>query len=173
MTKKHCMIDLETLDILPTAAILSIGAVIFKLDGSPLTERFYVNVDPGDAKAQGCTISKDTVKWWSEQPKEIMEAFKTPKPIGLKSALEQLFDFYKKTGSQMVWSHGASFDLPIISYAARRVQLKEPWEYWQQMCNRTVLAMIDSPLPKKRESPHNALDDAKTQAEHIMSLFNK
>ncbi len=42
---KHCMIDLETLDVKPTAVILSIGAVVFDPENNKREiDTFYVNI---------------------------------------------------------------------------------------------------------------------------------
>lgn len=169
----HCMVDIETLDTASTAVILSIGACTFDLKGLGVMQQFYVNVDPADAKAHGCTISKDTLEFWSKQSKEVRAAFKAPAPVPLKEALEGFFQFYKDSKAQTVWCHGATFDVPVIGHAADKVGLTAPYKYWDVMCNRTVLTMLDSKLPKGRVDHHNALGDAVAQAQYIISLFDK
>jgi len=172
LRKKHLMVDIETADTLPSAAIMSIGACIFHLDGLGVQEKFYVNVDAADGKRLGCTVGKDTMKFWSEQSKEVIRSLHVPSPVPVKDALEQFFQFYKDTGAEMIWAHGAAFDLPIIDFSANKVGLKPPYAYRHVMCNRTVMSMLDSAVPKGNDA-HNALADAVYQAQHLISLFEK
>jgi len=56
----HVMIDLETLDVLPTATILTIGAVKFDPFGDLQKEKqdtFYVKVDIDSCDRIGATVS--------------------------------------------------------------------------------------------------------------------
>ena len=59
------MIDLETLDVLPTATILTIGAVKFDPFGDDINEKkaekFYVRVDVDSCDALGGTVSQSTL----------------------------------------------------------------------------------------------------------------
>jgi hypothetical protein len=75
--KNDIMIDMETLDVLPTATILTIGAVKFDPFGDelaePSMEKFYVKVDVDSCDRLGCTISQDTLNWWSNQSKEALK----------------------------------------------------------------------------------------------------
>lgn len=173
LTKNHCMIDLETLSTDSTACVLSIGAVMFRFD-TGLAEEFYVNVDAEDCKAHGLHVMKSTVEWWGTQPKHVLKSLFTPKPIPLKNALEQLFSFYKEHKGRHPWSHGAGFDLPIIEHAAMVVGLETPWKYWDELCCRTVMAMLElrnDKIAKSDENAHNALSDAKRQAQVLIDAF--
>jgi len=58
------MIDLETMDNRPTAAIASIGAVWFEPSGSWIGRTFNMHVDLVDCQRHGLTIGADTVLWW-------------------------------------------------------------------------------------------------------------
>ena len=54
------------------AAICSIGAVKFSIEDGIL-DTFYCTVDAADCKKMGLDISADTVRWWSKQPREVLE----------------------------------------------------------------------------------------------------
>jgi len=76
------MIDLETLDVLPTATVLTIGAVKFDPFGEDQVqksaEKFYVKVDLDSCDALGLTTSESTLAWWGQQSKAAQEeAFST------------------------------------------------------------------------------------------------
>jgi len=66
----NIMVDLETMSTRSHAAICSIGAV--KFEGKEILDTFYCTVDIKSCKDAGMHISKDTVKWWSEQNKEAL-----------------------------------------------------------------------------------------------------
>ena len=92
------MIDLETLDVLPSATILTIGAVKFDPFGSdveePTMEKFYVRVDVDSCDRIGCTVSQATLDWWSSQSQAAQdEAFDPTNRIDIVDAMNQLYKF--------------------------------------------------------------------------------
>jgi hypothetical protein len=64
MANTDLMIDLETLDVTPTASILTIGAVRFDPFGDdvnePSCDKFYVTVDLDSCDRLGLTVSDST-----------------------------------------------------------------------------------------------------------------
>ena len=80
----HATIDLETLDTLPSATVLSVGGVKFRPDSSDDPyDRFYMKILVDDQDKLGRTASDDTIEWWGKQdPKAMEEAFgKKPVPV--------------------------------------------------------------------------------------------
>ena len=113
------MIDLETLDVLPTATILTIGAVKFDPFGDDVNEnkceKFYVRVDVDSCDRIGSTVSQATLDWWSSQSQEAQnEAFDPANRIPIEDAMTQLYKFC--WGAKRVWSHGAGFDVIILEH---------------------------------------------------------
>jgi hypothetical protein len=84
MTYTDYTLDLETMgSTRQTAAIVSIGAVAFNVEGD-MSEPFYVNVDLEDAMRHGLTVDADTIKWWMRQQLLAREAiFIAPKPLSV------------------------------------------------------------------------------------------
>ena len=112
MANTDLMIDLETLDVTPTASILTIGAVRFDPFGDdvnePKCDKFYVTVDLDSCDRLGLTVSDSTLEWWASQSKEAQEAaFDPTGRIDVVDAFNQLYKF--AWGAKRVWSHGASF----------------------------------------------------------------
>ena len=110
------MIDLETLDVLPSATILTIGAIKFDPFGDDVREKtcekFYVKVDIDSCDRLGLTTSQDTIQWWSQQSEAAQnEAFSTKDRIPVHEAINKLYKFC--WGAKRVWSHGAGFDIII------------------------------------------------------------
>lgn len=171
--KPGIMIDIETLSTARNAAVVSIGAVRFTFNGSKITDEFYINVDAKSCADLGCHIDKNTVQWWSEQPKEARDAWrKNPDPVPVAEALDKLTEWWDK--KCMFYCQGLSFDSPIIGNLYRQLGRKEPWKYHDEMDSRTIFTMIGHSNKDARKDDvnyHNALADAKAQAEKLMEFF--
>lgn len=170
--KNHDMIDIETLSTRQNAVIVSIGAVSFTFENG-IEHEFMVNVDPMDCIRYGMHVSKDTVQWWKEQNPVVMAMWqKAPKT--LVDALTHLSNFIKVDKNPYVWAHGAVFDFGILRSAYELTGVDRGWEYWHEMDDRTVFNLLGINNKKLRESGenyHSALDDARAQAETLISLF--
>lgn len=167
------MIDLETLDVLPTATILTIGAVKFDPFGDDISEpsmtKFYVKVDVDSCDRLGCTVSPQTLEWWGNQSKAAQdEAFDPNGRIDIHLALEQLYKFC--WGAKRVWSHGAGFDIIILENLYRKIGKSVPWQFWEVRDTRTIFDIgIDPKRPPVLK--HHALEDAWNQAVGVQNVF--
>lgn len=173
------MIDLETLGTLPGSVILSIGAVLFdptKPVESCLGEEFYCVVSKQDSLAHGLTVSQDTLDWWMKQSPEacqvLADSESDEKADTLADALGMLARFITPTNK--VWSNGANFDQPLLDVAYSKIDRSIPWKFWNSRCHRTILGLHPSAksLMPKNTCAHNALEDAKTQAKHLVIVAN-
>jgi len=168
------MIDLETLDTLPTASILTIGAVKFDPFGDdvndPQSEKFYVKVDLDSCDELGLTISQGTIDWWSQQSQEAQnEAFNPDGRIHIKEATNQLYKFC--WGAKRVWSHGAAFDTIILENIFNKLEKACPWKFWEVRDTRTLYDLgIDPNRPPILK--HHALEDAWNQAVGVQNVLN-
>jgi len=171
--RKHIMFDTETLSTRQNAVIVSIGAVSFTFEKG-IEHEFLVNVDPIDCHKLGLHIEKSTVDWWSKQPKEVSDLWKvSPKP--LKQSLEHFNDFVGTDSKQFIWAHGAVFDLGIIKSAFDTCKLQRNWKYYNEMDSRTIFNLLGIRNDKIRATEkayHSALDDARSQANTLISAFN-
>jgi hypothetical protein len=167
------MIDLETLDILPSATILTIGAVKFDPFGDDVNEqkceRFYVKVDIDSCDQLGCTISQSTLDWWASQSKEAQEeAFSPDGRISITEAMNQLYKFC--WGAKRVWSHGAGFDVIICEHLFRKIGKAIPWSFWEVRDTRTLFDLGINPN-RPPVLKHHALEDAWNQAVGVQNVF--
>ena len=171
--KTDIMIDLETLDVLPTASILTIGAVKFDPFGDDVNEpdcdKFYVKVDLDSCDRYGCTVSQATVEWWAKQSKEAQdEAFNPEGRIPIESAMDQLYKLC--WGAKRVWSHGAGFDVIILEHYFRKVGKAIPWSFWEVRDTRTLFDLGINPN-RPPVLKHHALEDAWNQAVGVQNVF--
>ena len=167
------MIDLETLDVLPTATILTIGAVKFDPFGDDVNEnkceKFYVRVDVDSCDRIGATVSQATLDWWSSQSQEAQnEAFDPANRIPIEDAMTQLYKFC--WGAKRVWSHGAGFDVIILEHYFRKIGKAVPWQFWEMRDTRTLFDIGINP-ERATVTAHNALADALDQALGVQKVY--
>lgn len=161
------MLDLETLGQGSNSVIIAIGAVLFNPYGGT-THDFYCTIDPEDAVREGLQIDASTVMWWLQQSDTARSAFKKP-GMPLKAALNSFREWYTKDAP--VWGNGAAFDNVILANAYKAIGEKQPWDFWNDRCYRTVKGMYPHIKLSRTGTYHNALDDAKTQAEHLQTIW--
>lgn len=162
---EHVMVDLETADNVPTSAIVSIGALVFQ--GPNRGAAFYTAVDLESSLRLGLTESRDTMSWWAKQCPDARAVFTDPDRLPVLTALSNFYDFISGLTCPRVWGNGADFDNAILQTAYRLAGRQPPWDHWNSRCYRTAMACLR--LPTSRVGTyHNALDDAKTQADHLL-----
>lgn len=174
----HIMIDLETMGNRPDAPIIAIGAVAFDpdrqhSDGAFETggvfSIFYEVVDLSCAVRDGANIDPNTVIWWMQQSDEARQAV-TRRGIEPSVALERFPQWVGNFPVDGVWGNGASFDNVILAETYRRLDMAPPWPFWKDRCYRTVKSMFPDVPFERAGTHHNALDDARTQAVHLIEI---
>lgn len=167
------MIDLETTDILPTSAILTIGAIRFNLFGNSSEaddfEELYIKVDLKSCLDIGMTMSANTMKWWSrQQPHIIKEAFEGNSRVHIENAMMSLEKFC--FNADRIWGHGSVFDIIICENAYRMLGMPIPWKYVNIRDTRTIFDIgIDPNMPQT--SSHHSLADAWKQAVGVQNVY--
>ena len=168
---KHVMVDCETLGTTASAVILSIGAVKFDLESDVIdNEGFYASISVESNLDYQRRIQEDTLLWWLKQPAAAQQVFHEE-----KTTLDQaLLDFSDWIGTDdyIVWSNGASFDIPMLEHAYSQVGVETPWKFYNSRCVRTYKNL---PGAKNVAAPsagvkHNALADAYNQAVHLQAI---
>ena len=168
----NVMVDLESLSTDPDGFICAIGAVAFDANG-PGAEFYGTIVAPeGNGK-----IDAGTVFWWLKQSHEARAAF-TAADSRYDTLAQALLDFslwmyqFGPQADRRVWGNGATFDNVMLASAYRRNNLQQPWPFWGDMCYRTIKNLHGSPsnTPTRDGTHHNALDDAKYPAAHLISM---
>ena len=161
----HIMVDIETLDTIPSAVILSIGAcVICKRPGNELTSYMELEV----ATQHERTRSVGTEIWWKQQG-----SIPDRGTIPLTAALNQFSRYLANlTVRPIIWCKGTDFDVAILAHAYKQVGIPVPWKYNDVRDFRTIKKMFEESIDQqiKNENPHNALDDAIFQARQLDSI---
>lgn len=161
-SKLHVMLDLETLGTKPGCPIVSIGACTFDREG--VGDYFYRKIDISSTNLKA---EPETIKWWLKQSAEAREAFEGGIPH--KRATDEFKVWWLDNGCRYVWSHGASFDPPVLTAAIDIA----PWKFWDIRDTRTLYELAGIQPDRKTGTAHNALDDAINQAKAAIGAINK
>ncbi len=161
------MLDLETLGEIPGAVITSIGAV--KFGGGVLIDSFYRRVDVQSCIDMGLKMDASTVLWWLQQ-NEVARA-ELAKPGEHIASVLHNFDVWLATDEAEIWGNGASFDNALLAVAFNLCQRKQPWRPGNNRCYRTIKNLYPEIKIERTGTHHNALEDAKSQALHLMQML--
>lgn len=174
MERIDLMLDTETTGKRAGCGILSIAVVPFRTTTSPL-EPFYSRISLASCEHYNLTNDKETMAWWQEQSKEAQEeAFGGT--TELRGALFDLIHYVSSLPAAEIhwWANGASFDFPILEAAFHACGLGVPWNFRNCNCYRTLKNLFPyvKAIDLDGAVKHNALWDAKFQAEHATVLLN-
>lgn len=176
MTKfQDLMIDFETLGQTPTTTVISLGAVFFNPDTGEMGPSFYMAFDVDEQIKRGRTIDGSTLKWWMGQSGAAKKVFnEQAKPA--KDVLELFAKWVlgQNTISKVYpWGNGSSFDISIIEDLFRMYEVKCPWMFYNVFDLRTFKRFVanGAKVDKSEGTNHNALDDAKNQAQYVIDHY--
>jgi exodeoxyribonuclease VIII len=69
------------------------------------------------------------------------------------------------------WGNGAGFDNIILRSAYTACGAIPPWRYYNDRCYRTIKSMCPHVTLERKGTAHNALDDAESQAIHLIRIL--
>lgn len=169
------MLDLETMGNGSNATIIAIGAVFF--DSKNVTHEFYVNVDRLSCEDRGMVSDESTIKWWSEQS-DTAKAALLDNQEDIIDALK-MFDYWLtqelpcKLSDIEMWGNGSMFDNAILGNAYKTCGMSIPWKFWNDRCYRTMKNIYPSIKLNRVGTHHNAVDDARSQALHLIEILKQ
>lgn len=172
----HVMLDLETYGTVPGCKLMSIGAAMFKFDGScEVISTFYTVVNRNEQHIL-LTEDPDTVAFWEKQNglayAEFMKSTAN-QGLNLLKALGEFSDWIAHAHGIQVWGHGSDFDNAILSKVYDVYQTSRPWGRRASRCYRTIKSLNHGLIPRRVGVLHRADDDAVTQACHLMDIQQK
>lgn len=166
--KTQVMLDLETLGKRAGSVIATVGAV--KFGQGQIIDTFYERIDPESCVAAGLAVDVSTVLWWMGQGDEARKELISPgKPL---ADVLTAFAVWLDTTDAEMWGNGADFDNVILNEAYDRLGIPCPWKFYNNRCYRTVRKLRPDIPMERTGTYHNALDDARTQAIHLMKVMD-
>lgn len=177
---RHIMVDIESLDVLPTGVILSIGAVKFDPLAGRMGEEFLRNIDTASCTALGMTIDPETQEWWKRQSPEAWAATQDNQ-VPIRDALAEFAAFSQGDAPDaelaLIWCKGPSFDFTMLTNAYRVCGIPLPWQFRQERDLRTAIQLAQDlygfEKPAHLGVLHSALDDARHQALVLVGIYQR
>ena len=171
----NLMLDLETMGTGTNAAIISIGAVYLDLENNKLGKEFYTNVDLKSSVESGGVMDPDTVMWWLGQSEEARNNLINidKKNPSIEQALLDFTSFIENRETIKIWGNGSDFDNVILAGAYFRCGIVRPWSFRNNRCYRTLKALHPEVSYTKPITSHNALEDAKAQAQVLLQILKR
>lgn len=167
----NVMLDLETLGTSVAPVILSIGAV--KFNDKEITDRFHVGIDIQSCLDRGLRVDGSTILWWFDQWRsEARESWLALDKVDLDSALGGFSAWYGAE-SIPIWGNGSTFDNVALRSAYVACGQDYPAKFWDDQCYRTMKNRVPSVPIARLGTHHNALNDAESQAWHMIEITKK
>lgn len=166
------MLDLETLSTEPNAVVASMGAVLMDMDTlTVLEDRTFKAVLQWNSQwLKGRHIHPSTIKWWMGQSVDAQNGILKPTVDDNRKALHEFATFMADCAG--VWGNGSDFDNVILGSLYDTYEIRRPWKYFQSRCYRTMKNLFPQVrLVQRQGTYHDALDDAITQARHLMDIM--
>jgi hypothetical protein len=176
---QEIMLDLECTDNKRTAAIVSIGAIYFDIEKQTIGLPFYCEISIKGIKRQleaGRTLSLDTMAWWLAQSDDARNVWQKNghKKLDIVPALHSFSKYCElATGSPRIWGNGSDYDNVALRDCYETFNIKAPWHTRDNRCYRTIFRLFNKAYIglERQGVHHNGLDDAKTQAIHLMKML--
>lgn len=168
------MIDIETMDTLPSSIVLTIGGVKFDPDGVGVFDEFHYKIEVTEQEDKGRTISDSTMNdFWAKQSPEVIEAaFSDDDRITVEEMMKNLRAWY--AGCSEIWAHGTTFDITILENLHRQYGKSVPWNFWEISDSRTLFKRLpEDPRKNYTFAAHNALEDARIQALSVQDAIKQ
>ena len=159
--------DLETLDTLPSATVLSFGIVPFQITATDTFDELVsrgINVllDKESQIKRGSTVSESTLDWWEQQDQSTREVLADGR-IKIPDIIHILADKFPDIvlGKALWYCRGPHFDAAIMDMAFERFNLVTPWSYNMLRDSRTWFDEYPGDWPEKPSNiiRHNSLHD--------------
>lgn len=163
----NLMIDFETLAVSRNAAVASLGYTVF--DTTTIYDNGGWVINTASSILAGGVVDQGTVDWWKTQDVEAQRAISNG-GVAITDVMMQLAEIWNDRKCNLIWSHGATFDIPIAEFY---FQGHEPWKYSAHRDTRTLfdVAKMKGWVKPERITTHVASKDALDQAEDVIAAL--
>jgi hypothetical protein len=165
------MIDLETLSTKTNGVILSCGAVVF--NENIINEQYWI-LNQYEQIAKGRVVDLSTLEWWGKQDKRAYDdAFSSYDSTFMNNFAIEITELYKQHDCKEIWCQGADFDIPMVESLFETIKYPIFFKYSAKRDSRTVRKLYRGKEPELKGVAHNALDDARHQANCVIQILGE
>ena len=173
--------DCETLDVRPTAVVLSVAFVPFYFGAEDsfralLSRAVHFRFDITEQQRRGRTVETSTLRFWAKQPQPVLERQVAvldepnagPDIYDLVSPLRMTNLFRGEKEPARFWCRGAHFDAALIDSLCSAFDVPSPWHFRAVRDIRTLEEALALPRATEEETPgfvaHDPCHDAAREA---------
>lgn len=168
------MIDIETLDTVPSAAIVQVAIVEFNSKTARIGSIYFANIKDDCYGNISRTESEQTLKWWEAKKEQYQEI--QSHTINLDECVKAIELFFKciNGNEHIVYANPPGFDLTILKDVFSQYDLKIPWNPWNERCLRTMKKQYPELIENIQfeGKKHNAIDDCLHQIKQVVAIEN-
>tara|TARA_Y100001973_G_C5139990_1_gene302428 strand:- start:508 stop:1116 length:609 start_codon:yes stop_codon:yes gene_type:complete len=188
------IVDLETMDVYPSAVILSLGICSGNwgdetFDSLLFEGKEYIFKAKQQVTNHRRTVNQGTVDWWNKQGEEAQHIFKSSDKYDIEDLPTLLWDYVQDNNLKrggMVLARGPHFDIPMIDDVCRDMEIDSPFPWYAIRDVRSIIDTIYGTTngypPNKKEFlnrmssehslvKHNALHDCIIDALMIQEAY--
>jgi len=142
---RQILIDNETLDVTPSAVLLTIGAVAVEIENGQaiVLASWYRRLRwrASENQQRNRTASQHTADWWAAQPIDTqVEALEDDGcRIPLQLAMHSL-QAWLTLNPYPIWGNGSDFDNAQLQHAFSQLGLR--WPYHRNRCLRSLRGLV-------------------------------
>lgn len=163
----HAMIDLETMGVTNSPALLQIAAVQYNPFTGEMGAEFRQNICLESSVEAGLDISASTVEFWMRPYLQTARMWVLENPKHINEVLLNFSKWMKDHNIEYVHGNGSASDCVWLRSAYTAAKQNPPFTFREDMCMRTIrtlaseLGFSNSIIFEGVE--HDGLDDAKHQ----------
>lgn len=157
----YAMIDLETMGVIPTSIVLSVGVVIFDDCYEIIDKRKYI-LNRKEQIILKRTYNNNTLNFWKNQPPEAKKQFEGI-VWNIEDFKKDFYDFVSKYKVDCVWSSAPVLDIGCLQTLYGDGDYM-PWKYNQVRDLKTIRDYLKE-YPKRDGIHHDCIDDCLYQIE--------
>ena len=168
----NVMIDISTLDLVPTSAIIEIGAVIFD-DDFIIHGDFHTFICPICVYDEEFSVSKSTTDYWkSAYPDRLDKVMNSE--IQLHKALLDFNEFIYKSDVDLFWCQDKSFDIAILNHAYSVTNQRPLWKSYNTVELSTLLKVANQKRVtiNVQSKTNTCIDNCLGQVEALKNLLS-
>lgn len=165
----YAMLDLETLGVIPSSIVLSVGIVIFDEKYEIIDKKVWV-LNKEEQLKLGRTYNKQTIEFWKDQPEEAKEQFNSKYVYKIDDFKTDFFNFVSKFNIDSVWTSAPVLDVGCLQTIYGDGDYL-PWKYNQIRCLRTIRDYMNG-FPTRKNIHHDCIDDCIYQIECLKKSIN-
>lgn len=165
------MLDVESMGLNPTGALVSLAAVEFDIPTRSIGREFYRKIALATSVKLGMTMDPGTVLFWIGQSQKARDEIRMG-GLPIEYVLDEFSAWAPK--GMIPYGNSAAFDMGILSTAYKLAGKPQPWHWSRERCFRTIhntFAHIAKYDPSKKTGvAHDPRYDCRFQIEHLFLL---